>query len=158
MPHGRLVIGVLSAMGLLCGCGAATADGLMSTELTAASFDETIGHNSLWAVKFHSEMCSTCIEFATEWLRLAESVSGVHWGEVNVDRSTNLPLATRFGVLKQGIPNVKLFNLREEPVDLMSSGSVASAQELTEALGVLLREVEKGADGYYQSPLAKLEL
>ena len=34
-----------------------------------------------------------------------------HWGELNIDHAENIPVAKRYGVLKEGIPNIKLFGV-----------------------------------------------
>ena len=64
-----------------------------------------------------------------------------HWGELNIDHAENIPVAKRYGVLKEGIPNIKLFGLGAEPVPLMSGDVLTAA-----ALAPLLKE-KLGASG-----------
>ena len=78
-----------------------------------------------------------------------------HWGELNIDHAENIPVAKRYGVLKEGIPNIKLFGLGAEPVPLMSGDVLTAA-----ALAPLLKE-KLGASGaemdsshFYLSPQA----
>lgn len=64
-----------------------------------------------------------------------------HWGELNIDHAENIPVAKRYGVLKEGIPNIKLFGLGAEPVPLMSGDVLTAA-----ALAPLLKQ-QLGASG-----------
>ena len=47
-------------------------------ELTATSWESTIGGSShIWAVNFHSGMCSSCQAFKPEWEALTHAVDGL---------------------------------------------------------------------------------
>ena len=74
-----------------------------------------LAHPHVWAVRFHSEMCLTCKGFAPAWNEATEAVGGLHFGSVNVDKRENVALAKKLGVLKEGIPNVKLMCARRPP-------------------------------------------
>ena len=56
-------------------------------ELTATSWESTIGGSShIWAVNFHSGMCSSCQAFKPEWEALTHAVDGL-CGAANRTRS-----------------------------------------------------------------------
>jgi hypothetical protein len=47
-------------------------------ELTAASWESTVVNSPhIWAVNFHSGMCSSCQAFKPEWEALAHAVDGL---------------------------------------------------------------------------------
>ena len=112
----------------------------------------------VWGVKFHSTMCGSCKEVIPAWNDLRESVPGVHWGEVNIDRKENLALAKRLNVLKEGIPNIKLFRLDSQPLPILTGTSLSeTAHEgtLTEMVKAALKLKPAGKDtgGFYKSEL-----
>ena len=102
-----------------------------ATELTADTWDALIdahtGEPYVWGVKFHSKMCGSCKELIPAWEALQSSQSGLHWGEVNIDRKENIPLASKFGVLDEGIPNIKLFTAGGEAVPLLTGDMIGEA-------------------------------
>jgi hypothetical protein len=70
-------------------------------------------------------------------------VDGLHWGAVDIDKKENIALAKRFGVLSEGIPNVKLVNAGEASLALpVMTGDVLGA----DALAAKLKEVLARAD------------
>jgi len=110
----------------------------------------------VWVVKFHSKMCGTCQEFKPEWEKLADSVEGLHWAELNVDVKANVQVALDLGVLKEGIPNIKVFNLASEPSPLMSSGEVIPAAQLVPTLEQLVASsgAQKDRSDFFLAPSA----
>ena len=126
-------------------------------ELSAATWQSTVLDSPwVWVVKFHSKMCGSCQEFKPEWEKLADSVEGLHWGELNVDEKANVPVALSLGVLKEGIPNIKVFNLASEPSPLMSSGEVIPAAQLARMLDQLVASSGAPRDSadYFLAPIA----
>ena len=125
------------------------------TELTAATWEHTVLDSPhVWVVKFHSKMCGTCQEFKPEWDKLTDSVEGLHWAELNVDEKANVPVAMNLGVLNEGIPNIKVFNLASEPSPLMSSGEVIPAAQLAPTLEQLVAGRQRDSSGYLLAPTA----
>ena len=125
-------------------------------ELSAASWESTVVNSPhIWAVNFHSGMCSSCQAFKPEWEALAHAVDGLHWGELNIDHAENIPVAKRYGVLKEGIPNIKLFGVGAEPVPIMT-GDVLTAAVLAPTLKQQLDAsgAEMDSSHFYLSPHA----
>ena len=163
-------------------------------ELSAASWESTVVNSPhIWAVNFHSGMCSSCQAFKPEWEALAHAVDGLcvaalpnpllhipgwlgscrvrvwathtmspfhcpsrrHWGELNIDHAENIPVAKRYGVLKEGIPNIKLFGVGAEPVPIMT-GDVLTAAVLAPTLKQQLGAsgAEMDSAHFYLSPHA----
>jgi len=121
-------------------------------EVSASTWDGIIGGDEhVWAVKFHSAMCSSCQAFAPEWEAAREALDGLHWAAVNIDHKENIALAKRFGVLQEGIPNVKLINAAEMPLPVIT-GDVVKADAVVAAIRDALSSVDaKLVDGYYVS-------
>merc|ERR1712216_790938 len=129
-------------------------------ELSAATWDKTITNSKhVWVVKFHSKMCGTCQEFMPEWEKLSESVEGLHWGELNIDKKENVAVAKGLGVLKEGIPNIKVFDLASEPSPLMTGDTIPAIQ-LMPALEQLIASsgAEEASSHFYVAPRARSEL
>ena len=78
-----------------------------------------------------------------------------HWGELNIDHAENIPVAKRYGVLKEGIPNIKLFGVGAEPVPIMT-GDVLTAAVLAPTLKKHLEAsgAEMDSSHLYLSPHA----
>jgi len=78
-----------------------------------------------------------------------------HWGELNIDHAENIPVAKRYGVLKEGIPNIKLFGVGAEPVPIMT-GDVLTAAVLAPTLKQQLEAsgAEMDSSQFYLSPHA----
>jgi len=99
----------------------------------AADWDKTVlADKHVWAIKFYSGMCSACRAFKPEWDAAHELVQGLHWAAVDIDKKANVELAQRYGVLDEGIPNVKLINAADVPLpvvtaDVVKAAAVASA-------------------------------
>lgn len=99
----------------------------------AADWDKTVlADKHVWAVKFYSGMCSACRAFKPEWEAAHALVQGLHWAAVDIDKKANVELAQRYGVLDEGIPNVKLINAADAPLpvvtaDVVKAAAVASA-------------------------------
>jgi thiol-disulfide isomerase/thioredoxin len=99
----------------------------------AADWDQTVlADKHVWAIKFYSGMCSACRAFKPEWDAAHELVQGLHWAAVDIDKKANVELAQRYGVLDEGIPNVKLINAADVPLpvvtaDVVKAAAVASA-------------------------------
>ena len=99
----------------------------------AADWDKTVlADKHVWAVKFYSGMCSACRAFKPEWEAAHALVQGLHWAAVDIDKKANVELAQRYGVLDEGIPNVKLINAADVPLpvvtaDVVKAAAVASA-------------------------------
>ena len=125
----------------------------------AADWDKTVlADKHVWAIKFYSGMCSACRAFKPEWDAAHELVQGLHWAAVDIDKKANVELAQRYGVLDEGIPNVKLINAADVPLpvvtaDVVKAAAVASA--LREKLASA-NAVQDGA-GFYVGR-AKAEL
>jgi thiol-disulfide isomerase/thioredoxin len=154
-------------------CVAACAES--TTKLTAANFaaevDAHTGEPYVWVVKFYSEMCGSCQALVPTWDKLRESVPGVHWGEVSIDEKENVALASKYGVLDEGIPNIKLFTADGQAQPILTGDTIvasdmseaaaltedaqADAQALTKVVAVTLIEqaAEKAADGFYKFEL-----
>jgi hypothetical protein len=60
-------------------------------------------------VEFKSGMCSSCQEFAPEWRKITETVKGVRFATVDIDKPFGMKLARSFGILNEGIPNIRIF-------------------------------------------------
>ena len=60
-------------------------------------------------VHFKSGMCKSCQEFEPEWTKITQVVHGVRFASVDIDRPFGLKLAKNFGVLDEGIPNLRIF-------------------------------------------------
>eukprot|EP00965_Chrysotila_dentata_P233368 6199535-Pleurochrysis_carterae.AAC.2 len=93
-------------------------------------------------------MCGSCQDFEPTWENLQESVEGLHWGQENV------ALASQFGVLEEGIPNVKLLNLGNDPVAVLTGDDDASAEFLKQTITRALAAHSAALDshGFYLSP------
>ena len=78
-----------------------------------------------------------------------------HWGELNIDHAENIPVAKSYGVLKEGIPNIKLFGVGAEPVPIMT-GDVQTAAKLAPVLQQQLEVsgAEMDSSHFYVSPRA----
>ena len=75
----------------------------------------------------------------------------VHPGwQVSVDEKENVDLAQRYGVLDEGIPNVKLINAAEVPLPIVS-GDVPGEDEVVAKLKQVLQSAgaRQDASGYY---------
>ena len=123
-------------------------------ELTTATWDREIGASPLvWAVLFHSGMCGSCKEFHPHWDALRETQKGLHWGEVNIDKFENVPLAKKYGVLKEGIPNIKLFAGKRFPLMVMTDGDTLTAAAVAPKLGAAIKQLDVMQDkaGFFLS-------
>ena len=125
-----------------------------ATKLTASNWHTVENDHHVWVVKFFSNMCGSCKEWRKQWHVLQSAVDGLHYGEVNVDIKENVGLAKKLGVLQEGIPHVKLFNLARMPVTLMGGGKTVPARELVGQLRKALssHKAEAGSSGFYLSP------
>jgi hypothetical protein len=83
-------------------------------------------------------MCGSCREFLPAWEGARELISGLHWATIAVDQPENAALAKRLGVLKEGIPNVKLVNAVAGEPTAVVSGDTPSAEALAERLRAAL--------------------
>ena len=56
------------------------------------------------------------------WDDLREIIPELHWGALSIDTKDNAALAKRLGVLSEGIPNIKLFNIATDgqPVPILT--------------------------------------
>ena len=123
-----------------------------AVEVTASSWDKTIGSEPhVWAVKFHSLLCSSCQAFRPAWHKAVGAVEGLHWAEVNIDLKENLGLASRFGVLTEGIPNVKLLHAAEGAAMPVVTGDVPDADGLVRSIEQALEQsgVKQDHTGHY---------
>ena len=59
--------------------------------------------------------------------------------QLDIDDKANVPLAKRFNVLKEGIPNVKLFNAGESAVAVLT-GDIEPAADIAPRLSALLKK------------------
>jgi len=77
-------------------------------------------------------------------------VDGLHWAAVNIDNKQNIALAKKFGVLDEGIPNVKLVNAADAPLDVVS-GDVTQGDIVAQAIRDKLASANAVRDnaGYY---------
>ena len=128
-------------------------------EVTSDTWEKVIqGDPHIWVVKFHSPMCGSCQAFAPTFEEAREKVDGLHWASVSIDNKDNIPLAKKFNVLEEGIPNVKLINAGEAPLAVVS-GDTPSADTLAAKLLETLKAAgaKQDAAGYYKS-LARGEL
>lgn len=122
-------------------------------ELTAAKWDQIIDKDPhVWCVKFFSRLCSSCKAFAPTFAEVQKQVPGLHWAQVSIDDKENIALAKRFGVLTEGIPNVKLINAGEVPLNIVS-GETPSASEVVSTLKDTLQRAGAATDeaGFYQA-------
>jgi len=105
-------------------------------ELNPTSWEKMVQKDPhVWAIKFHSGMCGTCQAFAPDWEAASEKVDGLHYGAVDIDKKENIALAKQFGVLAEGIPNVKLINAGEGAAPLpVMTGEVLDADALVQQL------------------------
>ena len=64
--------------------------------------------------------------FSPAWDEAKEAVEGLHFGSLNIDERANIGIAKRLGVLREGIPNVKLINVGEAggALKVMGDGEV----------------------------------
>ena len=60
-------------------------------------------------VEFKSGMCLSCQEFEPEWRKIVDHVKGVRFVTVDIDTKFGMKLARSFGVLDEGIPNIRIF-------------------------------------------------
>lgn len=67
----------------------------------------------VFLVEFYSGMCGYCQQFEPTWLELASEASRLEPARVNIDADSGLALATRLGILDEGIPCVVVFNRAE---------------------------------------------
>eukprot|EP00310_Coccolithus_braarudii_P015268 CAMPEP_0183331770 /NCGR_PEP_ID=MMETSP0164_2-20130417/1094_1 /TAXON_ID=221442 /ORGANISM="Coccolithus pelagicus ssp braarudi, Strain PLY182g" /LENGTH=160 /DNA_ID=CAMNT_0025500341 /DNA_START=29 /DNA_END=511 /DNA_ORIENTATION=+ len=122
--------------------------------LTPNKWDQVVALDThIWAVKWHSGMCSACQAFAPEWDMLRELVDGLHWGEVDIDRKENIPLALQMGVLSEGVPNVKLYHAGEATVPILSGDEDTRAVTLSQTITRALEDANavRDTDGFYVS-------
>ena len=101
-----------------------------SSELSPDNWEEIESDGHVWVVKFHSKMCGSCQAFAPEWDKLRDAVDGLHWGELNIDEKRNMPLAEKYDVLQEGIPNVKLLSARRAPRASVACVTLRAARPL----------------------------
>ena len=97
--------------------------------------------------------CGSCKEFIPAWdeARASKALKGLHWGVVNIDSRAGQELASRFGVLDDGIPNVRIFNQVKRALpngDAVVSGEVISAKKLKSRLNKQLKDW-KVEGGFY---------
>ena len=129
-------------------------------DVDASSWDTVAKDPHVWVVKFHSLLCSSCKAFAPEWEAATESMHGLHWASVNIDEKKNLPLAERFGVLQEGIPNVKIMNAAEGGPLPVVTGDVPNAKDLMQTIERVLADTGAATDehGWYRGPAMRSEL
>ena len=104
-------------------------------------------------------MCSSCQAFAKDWEETVEKVHGLHFAEVNIDKKEAIGLAERFGVLEEGIPNVKLFNAAETALPIVT-GATPTAATVAADLAAALQSsgAQRDAGGYYLTSHGRAEL
>lgn len=121
--------------------------------LDVNSWDKVVsGDEHVWAVKFYSGMCSSCQSFAPHFETAKEELDGLHWAQVDIDRKAGMQLASRFGVLEEGIPNVKLINAADAPLPIVTGDTPAAAivvQTIRDTLSAAGAKVD--AAGYFVS-------
>ena len=123
-----------------------------TVKVTASSWDRTVGSEPhIWAVKFHSLLCSSCQAFRPAWRKAVESVEGLHWAEVNIDEKENLALASRFDVLTEGIPNVKLIHAADGAPVPVVTGDVPDASVFVQSIQQVLAQsgAKRDSTGHY---------
>jgi thioredoxin-like negative regulator of GroEL len=106
----------------------------------------------VWVVKFYSELCGSCQQFAPAFDGARDHVDGLHWAAICVDTKSNLKIAQKMGVLEEGIPNVKLVNVAEQPLTVVS-GDTPTEESFIAALRETLKNAGAQLDssGYYRS-------
>ena len=60
-------------------------------------------------VEFYSDMCGSCSEFKPTWAKIEKAAKSVVTAKINIDDKEGLSIAESFGVLEEGLPNVRLF-------------------------------------------------
>eukprot|EP00659_Diplonema_papillatum_P006957 gene6957-10703_t len=77
--------------------------GKVNEELSASTFKEKVlDSKEAWAVEFYSSRCGSCKEFAPTWKSYASDSPPVKTGQLNIDDSDNMKLATDLGVMAEG--------------------------------------------------------
>lgn len=132
--------------------------------LTAAVWESTVKkERHVWAVKFFDPMCSACEEFAPSFDGARALVPGLHWATFSIgagpSQQANVLLATKLGILEEGLPNVKLVNAATTgALTAVVTGETPStdvfAKQLKAALASTGAELDGG--GFYKSPRVEL--
>merc|ERR1711871_1353991 len=140
-PHRR-------QMHVLIGVGAA-ASAAETTKLDTTNWASSVEKSKeAWVVKFESKMCGSCQEFAPEFEKVKESLQeSLRFGAVNIDDADGMKLAKKLGVLKEGIPNVKLI-MDTKPTPILKADP-APASTVTKAIKKNLDGLSKSANGLF---------
>jgi thioredoxin-like negative regulator of GroEL len=80
-----------------------------SIESQDAWTNSVVASDFATVVEFKSGMCSSCQEFEPEWKKITDHVKGVRFASVDIDKPFGMKLARSFGVLDEGIPNIRIF-------------------------------------------------
>ena len=129
-------------------------------ELSAESWDNIIDNDDhVWVVKFYSKLCSSCQAFKPAFEAASAQVDGLHWAALSIDEIENLKFAKAFGILNEGIPNVKLLNAADSPLPIVS-GETPEASEVVAKLKETLQSAgaTRDAAGYYSRVRGRSEL
>ena len=104
----------------------------------------------VWVVKFYSPMCGACKAFQPVFEEMHTMVDGLHWAAINVDNKSNAALAKRMGVMTEGIPNVKLVNAADMPMNVVSGDTPSVAALAAQIKETLVKAgAKKDAAGFY---------
>lgn len=120
-------------------------------DVSAKSWEKLVQDDAhVWVVKFYSKMCGSCQAFAPAFEKAVESVEGLHWAQVNIDDKENVSLAKKMGILNEGIPNVKIFNMAEAPLPVVT-GDTPTEDALIKSIKDALSSSSgrKDAHGFY---------
>lgn len=84
--------------------------------LTESNFEELVlNGNNVWMVEFYAPWCGHCKEMKDEWVKAAESMTGVAFFGA-VDSTVEEKLASKYGV--EGFPTIKVFSpAKKAPAD-----------------------------------------
>lgn len=123
-------------------------------DIDPSQFDQLVLNDSrVWVVEFYSPMCGSCSEFAPTWEALESKFKSVQSGKINIDKKEGLAIAKQFGVLEEGLPNIRLFASKESKSISIMSGEPKSTKELMSSLKRNIKGLSRRDDGHYLKSL-----
>jgi DnaJ-domain-containing protein 1 len=133
----------------------ATATAAITLEATTQNFLTEVAQGEVVSlIQFTSTKCeatkdSPCVQFAPEWTKLAEGLKRMKVYRADIDTEDGKQLAKNLNVFNEGFPNLKLFNFKTPPAELLMAGTLQTAKQIRIKLKSALFGFKKNDDGFF---------
>ena len=117
------------------------------------NIDSAIKDENVYVIKFYSEMCGSCKEFAPIFNEYAKKIDKkLKVGMVNIDNKKGMESATKIGAMDGGIPSVLLMKTNSNNGILPifdGDGDLPTASSMLRKTRSLVQDLDTNNDGKY---------